>query len=475
MSTTRRRLLQGGAALGVAAAIPVGQHVAWSNRDFTREGYSPDYPLPPEGEESWMNWSGIQRATPRVIAAPETEDALVDLISSTQSPLRPKGSGHSFTGLVPSEDTIIDLANFSGLKGINPANGLARFGAGTVLFQAAGALDDHQRAFPNLPDIADQTLAGSCSTATHGTGARLPAMHAQIEAFRMVTAAGEVLEVSAASDADLFAAGQVSLGALGIITEYTLATVPAYNLHRLVTAEPVGQLLDTAEARANENRNFEAYYLPGTGVAATITHNIHSGEVSGRTPSEDDELLLGLKDLRDSFGWWPWLRRKVAGAALPDGKVEDVSDASWRLLTTTRPIRFNEMEYHLPRHEGIAALRKVIAMMDRRKDVFFPMEIRFTAPDDAWLSPFNDGPRISVAIHAAVDEPYEYFFSEFEPVFRAHGGRPHWGKLHSLGHAEVTGLYPDFERFCELRRMLDPDGRLLNPHLAKLFGEADRA
>ena len=475
MSTTRRRLLQGGAALGVAAAIPVGQHVAWSGRDFARADYNPDYPAPPDGEESWMNWSGIQRATPRTIAAPETEEALAELVSSTRSSLRPKGSGHSFTGLVPSEDTIVDLANLSGLKSLDSETGLARFGAGTVLFQAAGALDDHARAFPHLPDIADQTLAGSCSTATHGTGARLPAMHAQIEAFRLVTVSGEVLEVSAASNADLFAAGKVSLGALGILTEYTLATVPAYNLHRLVAAEPLEQVLETAEARADGNRNFEAYYLPGTGVAATITHNLHAGEVTGRPPSEDDELLLGLKDLRDSFGWWPWLRRKIAGAALPDGTVEDVSDASWRLLSTTRPIRFNEMEYHLPRAEGIAALRKVTAMMDRRKDVFFPMEIRFTAPDDAWLSPFNDGPRISVAIHAAVDEPFEYFFSEFEPVFRAHGGRPHWGKLHSLGHEELTGLYPEFERFRELRRSLDPDGRLLNPHLAKLFGEAGRA
>ena len=152
-----------------------------------------------------------------------------------------------------------------------------------------------------------------------------------------------------------------------------------------------------------------------------------------------------------------------------------MSDASLELLATTRPIKFNEMEYHLPRAEGLAALRKVVAKMDKRKDAFFPMEVRFVAPDPAWLSPFNDGPRISIAIHAAVDERFDYFFTDFEPTFRSHGGRPHWGKWHSLQHSDLSALYPDFQRFTELRRDLDPDGKFLNAHLAELFGESFNA
>ena len=273
----------------------------------------------------------------------------------------------------------------------------------------------------------------------------------------------------------MFAAGKVSLGALGVITEYTVQTIPAFNLHRIMRAEPIDQVLDEALARAEAHRNFELFYLPGTAIAATLTHDIHEGEITGIGPSEDDETLAGLKQLRDQFGWWPWLRRRIAQAALPSGVIEDVSDASMELLATTRPIKFNEMEYHLPRDEGIAALRKVIAKMDRRKDAFFPMEVRFIGPDDAWLSPFNDGPRISIAIHAAVDERFDYFFSEFEPIFRQHGGRPHWGKWHSLKRADFEALYPAFGDFIELRRSLDPNGRFLNPHLADLFGETFNA
>jgi len=471
MAVSRRRLLQVGAGAAVAAAIPVGQHVAWGMRDFERDGYSPDYPEAPAGEESWMNWSGAQRATPQQLASPQTEADLSEFIRSSVHRIRPRGSGHSFTGLVPSEGVILDVSYLSGLQNYDAQTGIATFGAGTTLFQAAAKLHELGRAFPNLPDIVDQTLAGSFSTGTHGTGETLTALHDYIRGFRLITASGDVIDVAPETQPDLFAAGKVSLGALGVISAYHLQTVPAFNLRRIVKAEPIALVLDEAEARAAAHRNFEAFYLPGTGMAATLAHDLHEGEVTGVQPSEDDETLEGLKLLRDQFGWWPWLRRKIAQSALPNGVIEDVSDASLELLATTRPIKFNEMEFHMPRREGIAALRKVIAKMDRRKGAFFPMEIRFIAPDDAWLSPFNDGPRMSIAIHAAVDERFDYFFSDFEPIFREHGGRPHWGKWHSLQRDDFAALYPKFEDFMTLRQSMDPDGKFLNPHLAGLFGE----
>lgn len=471
MGVSRRRLLQTGAALGVAAAIPIGQHVAWGLKDFERDGYSPDYPETPIGEESWMNWSGAQRATPNQLVSPQSLEDLSDFIRNATGRIRPRGSGHSFSGLVPSEGTILDVSYLSGLKSYDEATGIATFGAGTTLFQTAAALNERGRAFPNLPDIVDQTLAGSFATATHGTGATLTALHDYVRGFRLVTANGDILSVTADSDPDLFSAGKVSLGALGVIAEYDVQTIPAFNLRRVLAAEPIEQVIENAEAIAESHRNFEFFYLPGTGLAASLTHDLHEGETTGVEPSEDDEVLIGLKQLRDQFGWWPWLRRKIAQSALPSGVLEDVSDASLELLATTRPIKFNEMEYHLPRDQGLQALRKVVAKMDRRKDAFFPMEVRFIAPDDAWLSPFNGGPRISIAIHAAVDEPFDYFFSDFEPIFRAHGGRPHWGKWHSLTRADFETLYPEFNRFAALRQQLDPDGKFLNPHLAEVFGE----
>ncbi len=465
---TRRNLLIGAAGVTAAAAIPGVQYAAWNMKDFTREGFSPE-PSPEAGHVWWSNWSGIQQASPSSIAVPATEEELATVISGA-SHLRPVGSGHSFTGLVPSDGTIVDLSRFSGVSTTDAASGVATVGAGTRIRQAARELDEAGLALRNLPDIDVQTLAGSFSTSTHGTGRTLQPLHSHVGAFRMVTADGVVRDVSAESDADLFAAGKVSLGALGVITQYTLNCAPAFNLLRRVWVDKIDTIIEQAMDLSEAHRNFEFYYFPFTGYAAGISHDIFDGEVSGRSTGEDDETLTGLKDLRNVFGWSPWLRRKIAAGTLPKGVVEESSDVSWKLLSTARPTKFNEMEYHIPLENGLACLRDIIHAIESRKDTFFPMEVRFTARDDAWLSPFNDGPRLSIACHAAVDEPYDYFFSLLEPIHRRNGGRPHWGKLHSLGKDELSAMYPRFDDFLTLRQELDPEGKFLNPHLAKLFG-----
>ncbi len=470
MKLSRRKLLAGGAALGVAA--PAAQHLMWSQKDFTLPGYDPTAPQATATGASWINWSGSQKATPTSIKYPTGEAELQELIRTSTGRARPVGSGHSFTGLARSSDMMIDLAAMDSLIGYDPATGHATFGAGTKLFHAAAELNQRGRAFANLPDIDVQTLAGSFATGTHGTGNQLTALHDYIEGFRLVTATGDVLDVSRNSDPDLFQAGKVSLGALGIMTQFTVRTVPAFSLHRKLTIEPMAPFFDRIEALGEQHRNFEFFYSPSTQLVAWLSHDEYVGAPTEREDSQDDAFLLGLKQLRDSFGWFPWLRRKIAQASFPTGLIEDVKDESWALLSTTRPHKFNEMEYHLPQEHGVATLRKIVTMLDRKKDVFFPLEYRHVAADDAWLSPFNGGPRSSIAIHAAADEPYDYFFSEFEPVYRAVGGRPHWGKHHSLRREALSALYPAFETFLALRRDLDPSGKFLNRHLSDLFGES---
>lgn len=471
MSFSRRKLLMLGGGAAALAAIPVGQHVAWGMKDFTRDDYAPGLPETPAGEKAWTNWSGIARATPKDIFVPSDEDALAEFILKANGRVRPVGSGHSFTSLVPCEDTIVDVSRFAGVYSYDTETQTATIGAGTRLRQAARDLAAVGLAFHNLPDIDVQTLAGMFSTATHGTGLKLKALHDQIIGFRIVLANGEVRDVTRTSDPDLFSAGKVSLGALGVITQYTLQLTTAFNLRRRVWVEEIDSIVDRAEDLAAQHHAFEFYYFPNTGYAAGISHDVFDGEIKGRAPSEDEDLLADLKDLRDMFGWQPWLRRKIIGGAIPKGVVEDVTDESWRLLSTSRPTKFNEVEYHIPHKNGVKAIRDTIAFLDARKDVYFPAEFRWTGQDDAMLSPFNDGTRVSIATHAAVDEPYQYLLDDLQPIHRANGGRPHWGKLHSLGKEELSDLYSDFDTFLDIRRALDPQGKFLNAHLADLFGE----
>lgn len=462
---SRRNLLIGGAVVTGAAAIPTAQHVNWSNQTYTRAGYSPDLPTPPAGESAWMNWSGLQKATPQKFAVPANVAELQQIVKESAGPVRPVGSGHSFSSLVPTEGTILDLSRFNGLIKSEAENKLVTFGAGTRLRLAAKALNDQGFALPNLPDIDVQTLAGSFATATHGTGLELTALHDYVEEFDVVLANGDVRTVNRQNDADLFAAGKVSLGSLGIITQYTLKVEPAFALRRRVWLEPIDELLARSDELAEQHRNYEFFYFPSTGYAAVLTHDMHEGELSERAEGEDDDMLATLQELRDVFGWSPWLREKLFSAAAPKGMVEDSTDESWRLLATPRPTRFNEMEYELPLETGVETLKQVVEYMDSRKDVFFPMESRYIAQDDAWLSPFYDGPRFSISIHAAVDESMDYFYQDIEPMFRRAGGRPHWGKLHNLDHQQLSTEYDKLNQFKELQATIDPEGKFLNDHL----------
>jgi FAD/FMN-containing dehydrogenase len=177
--------------------------------------------------------------------------------------------------------------------------------------------------------------------------------------------------------------------------------------------------------------------------------------------------------LRNLLGFSTALRKRVAHWLLMtvDSAPEQAIDEGWKLLSTERPVRFNEMEFHLPAEVQLTALREVVkAIESYRTDIFFPIELRRIATDDAWLSPFQGGERGSIAVHCYYKDEYKFLFSLVEPIFRRYGGRPHWGKLNSLGGHDLASLYPRWKDFLQVRRELDPSGRFLNSYLRGLFG-----
>lgn len=468
MSISRRGVL---AATGAGAAIVVGTGAA-GYLAATRE--KPEPPAPPSADKDghlvWRNWSGIQYSYPQLRMAPTSEEQLAQMLSSAPVPVRAVGAGHSFMPLVPTDGTLITLDEISGLVSVDGDEAVVR--TGTRLGDLGPALAAKGRAMANLPDINKQSLGGALGTATHGTGEKLHALHGDVTALRLVTAKGDILDCSATKNLDLFNAARVSLGSLGVITQVTLKTVPARRVHRRVWLESFEEALSKAEERWKKHRNFEFYVVPFTGLCANIANDETVEPVRPRGPETDSGFLDVLKGLRNLFGFATPLRKFAAKELLSayGSKPEEAVDDGWKLLSTDRPVRFNEMEYHLPAETQLQALREVVAAIeDRRPDVFFPIELRRIAPDDAWLSPFQGGLHGSLAVHAYYKDDYSFLFTLIEPILRRHGGRPHWGKLNSLAAADFAKLYPRWNDFHELRKSLDPEERLLNPYLKKIM------
>ena len=179
---------------------------------------------------------------------------------------------------------------------------------------------------------------------------------------------------------------------------------------------------------------------------------------------------LALKGLRNLLGFSTTLRKAAGKALLSSAKPEEAVDEGWKLLSTDRPERFNEMEFHLPAENQLKALKEVIETIEReRPDVFFPIEARRIAPDEAWLSPFQGGPHGSIAVHCHYRDEFAFLFELIQPILLRYGGRPHWGKLHNLQGRALEALYPKWNDFRALRQQLDPEGRMLNLYLKGLF------
>jgi FAD-linked oxidoreductase len=301
------------------------------------------------------------------------------------------GAGHSFTALVPTGGTLVSLDSLSGI--IAWEGDEAIVAAGTRLGALGPALAAKGRAMANLPDINKQALAGALATGTHGTGATLKALHGDVTALRLVTPKGQVIDCGEHRDADIFQAAKVSLGSLGVITQVRLKTTASRRLERNVWLEPFEDALAKAEARWAKHRNFEFYAVPFTGLAANISHDETDASAIARGPDQDTVFLDALRGLRNLLGFSAPLRKAAAQALLGGTKPEKAIDEGWKLLSTERPVRFNEMEFHLPADVQLKALAEIVATIEKaRPDVFFPIECRRIAPDEAWLSPFQGEP-----------------------------------------------------------------------------------
>ena len=466
---SRRSVLKAGVAIGAVGAVG-GLGVLAELTKVPVELATPPTALPPTtiATTSWHNWSGIEVCQPRAINSPANEKAIAELFQQSSGTIRCVGAGHSFMPLVPTDGIIVSLDKMSGI--IDHQEHLVRLQAGTRLAQLARELESIGLAMHNQPDIDAQSFAGAISTATHGTGKYLPALHANVQALRLLTPDGETLICDGNKNVDLLKAARVSLGSLGVITEVTLEAVPAYRLQRKVWLKPVDEMLTIAYDLASQHRHFEFYYLPFTGYAAAITHDIAPDDKTLRPESGDEAMLHDLRQLRDWMGRFPDLRRWVAKKLIDPNQVELAQDQSWKLLSTSRPTKFNESECHVPQEHGVECVREVIHKLEQRHDVFFPLEFRFVKADDAWLSPFYQRESCSIAIHAAAGEAYQYLVQDIAPIFRRYQGRPHWGKLHAHQSVDFSSLYPRWKDFLAVREHCEPHGRMLNAHLRQVFG-----
>jgi L-gulono-1,4-lactone dehydrogenase len=428
--------------------------------------------------ETWRNWTGDQRCSPAQIARPRNRGELVAAVGAAAEAghrVSVAGSGHSFTEAALTDGTLVDVGALSGTIDADPGAGLVKLGAGTVLADLNEELDRLGLAMENLGDIDRQTIAGAIATGTHGTGAKLRNISAQVEAVELIDGAGNVRELGD-EEADLLRAARVGVGALGAVSAVTLRCVPAFTLMRVDAPEPREEVLDSFDERAEANDHFELFTFPYADSALVLERNRIEGppRPRGRLAAYLNDVVLenwALEGLSAAGRLVPRAipaLSRLASALASGGKTVDRSD---RVFANERRVRFTEMEYAVPREHGPEAARRAIDWVRaNRYPVFFPIEMRVAAGDDALLSPSHGRDTAYVAVHQYRGMEWRPYFEAVEEIMRDYGGRPHWGKRHFQTAATLVPLYPQWRAFQAARDELDPDRLFANEYTRRVLG-----
>lgn len=430
---------------------------------------------------TWQNWGRTAAVRPIRVERPRSPEGVQrSVVAAARQGLTVKavGAGHSFTGIAAAPGVLLELDDLQGLVSADPQTGRVTLLAGTRLHRIPALLKPFGLAMQNLGDIDRQSISGAISTGTHGTGARFGGIATQVRGLTLVTAAGEFLRIDDEHDSELLAGAVVGLGALGIVVDVTLQCVPAFVMHAIDAPEPLDETLGSLSERVAGVDHFEFYWHPHTDVALTKTQT-RLPESAPRRPIPPVRRWIDESVLANGvFGAFCAVSRAVPAVIPPfngfavtltgDGEY---SDRSHRVLIHHRNVRFREMEYALPAENVESAfgeLRQLI--VDRGWRIEFPVEVRFAAADDLWLSTASGRDSAYIAVHRywRVD-PREYF-DAVEQIMLAHGGRPHWGKLHGLDAEQLRKRYPRFDDFVALRDRLDPDRLFGNRHLERILG-----
>jgi L-gulono-1,4-lactone dehydrogenase len=425
----------------------------------------------------WRNWAGDQACRPRELVRPRDRDELASAVAAATAERRPisvAGSGHSFTETAMTDGTMIDVGALNGVLDAEPSSGLVTVGGGTVLADLNERLHELGLAMENLGDIDRQTVAGSISTGTHGTGAGLRNISSQVAGIELVLADGSVRQLD--GDGDLLRAARVGIGALGAISAVTLRCVPAFTLDRVDSPHPREEVLDSFQERADAHDHFELFTFPYADSALVLERNRTDAapRPRGRVGEFLNDVVLenwALDAISAAGKAFPRAIPRLSRVAARLATGSRAIDRSDRVFANERRVRFTEMEYGVPREYGPEAVRRVIEWVrGNRYPVFFPIEMRVTAADDALLSPSHERDTAYIAVHQYRGMEWRPYFEAVEAIMDEYDGRPHWGKRHFQTAETLAPRYSRWADFQAARDELDPDRAFSNEYAHRVLG-----
>lgn len=448
--------------------------------------------------------------------------------------VRVMGNALSVNDTAMSSEVVVRLTHLNRVLVVDATCGVVRIEAGITIARLTEVLAMHDLALPTLGSVSGQSFAGAISTGTHGTGIGYGLIATSIVELQLLLASGELVTCSRKHKTDLFLAALCSFGALGIITGAVIQCVPAFDIRATESPARLSDVLRTLPSRMRSAPLYRFWWWP---------HTQHVMEWRGEpVPPKATRLLLlqggggaakgsaatAVAEVPPLSRWeeaWEWLRDTAFGfhalqfamwLAMFVPLLIPLINTLWfnvvytkrapRLDRHDRILNFNCLfqqhvaEWALPYEQLPTALAAIESMLTATgHKVHFPVEVRFVAPDDIWLSPASN-PAAAAAIAGSTSpdaasslrgvvaylgiimyRPYgkpiafKDYFAQVERIIVGLGGRTHWAKeFIAAGDASFASAYPQWAAFKRLRAELDPTGLWVNPWLARVLGIRER-
>ncbi len=421
----------------------------------------------------WSNWSGNQSCAHNELLLPQNQDELVSMIKNTHQTIRLVGSSHSFSGLVPNNESLMSLAFFSGITDIDQSKKQFDVAANTLLAVVGDELWQSGLSLRNMPDINTQTFGGAIATSTHGTGKNYGSMSSDVKQITMVNGLGEAITCSRDRNSDVFDAARNNIGTLGAVTNLKIQCEERYYLKETTWMMDLDEGLAQAESLREQHRHFELFALPHADYILGVTlDKINENELLEQKAHSSDayETFKTLSRVVDAA---PLLKSFIVNTGASTVGKEIRTGRNYEIFGNVRDILFNEMEYSVPAEYGMACLKEILAAIKKHDlDVIFPIEVRYVKADDIWLSPFYQQDCCAISCHNFSNKDYKKYFAIVEKIFWKYDGRPHWGKIHTLTAKEQRARYPMFDEFLKVRREMDPNNIFTNSHINTILGLA---
>ena len=415
------------------------------------------------GADKLTNWAGnLEYSTASLYAAKSLEQ-VQDFVKK-QAKLKVLGSRHCFNNIADSKDTFLSLKALDEIVSLDPQARTVTVGAGITYGQLSPLLHNKGFALHNLASLPHISVAGACTTATHGSGEKNGNLATAVSALELVTGSGEVVKLSRQKDGDLFKGTVVGLGALGVITKITLEIQPTYMMRQYVYENlPLREMkdhFDAIQASAYsvslftdwQNQRFSEVWLKSRvekGQAFDATPEFFGAKLATRNLHPIAEL--SAENCTEQMGVpGPWYER------LPHFRLGFTPSAGKEL----------QSEYFVPRQHALEAILAVERLRDQITPHLLITEIRAIAADDLWMSPCYQQPCVTIHFTWKQDWPaVSKLLPIIEKELAPFQARPHWGKLFTTSPKVLHSIYKKLPEFVALTRKFDPQGKFRNDFL----------